>query len=165
MQLGIIGLGRMGGNMLRRLVERGHEPVGYDRAEAALAEARARGARTAASLPELARLLQPPRAGWMMVPQGAPVEATLEGLVPHLAAGDLVVDGGNSRWSDAPGRRSRPRWRGAPPPSRPAPGGAPAAPGAGRTGPGARSGSNPGGSRSSTPARAAASGGSSAATA
>jgi 6-phosphogluconate dehydrogenase len=112
MQLGIIGLGRMGGNMLRRLLERGHEPVGYDRAEGALAEARARGARTAASLAELARLLRPPRAVWMMVPHGAAVEATLEGLVPHLAAGDLVVDGGNSRWSDAPPRAARLETRG-----------------------------------------------------
>jgi 6-phosphogluconate dehydrogenase len=107
MQLGIIGLGRMGGNMLRRLLERGHEPVGYDRAEAALADAGSRGARTAGSLAELALALRPPRAVWMMVPHGPPVEATLEGLVPHLSPGDLVVDGGNSRWSDAPERAAR----------------------------------------------------------
>jgi 6-phosphogluconate dehydrogenase len=112
MQLGMVGLGRMGGNMLRRLLERGHEPVGYDRAHAAREEARSRGAHTADGLAELARMLRPPRAVWMMVPHGAPVEATLEGLVPHLEAGDLIVDGGNSRWSDAAPRSERLAGRG-----------------------------------------------------
>lgn len=104
MQLGIVGLGRMGGNMLQRLAERGHEAVGYDRSEERLAEAVARGGGAARSLAELAEALTPPRAIWIMVPHGQPVTDTIHGLLPHLSPGDVLVDGGNSRYTDAPQR-------------------------------------------------------------
>ncbi len=102
MQLGMIGLGRMGGNMLQRLAERGHEAIGYDRDPPRLAEAAARGGTAARSLGELAQALEPPRAIWIMVPHGDPVSRTIEGLLPHLSPGDTLVDGGNSRWTEAP---------------------------------------------------------------
>ena len=99
MQVGMIGLGRMGANMVRRLMRAGHECVVQDvsaEAVAALARERAVGA---ASLSDLAARLARPRVVWLMVP-AAVVDATLEDLVPRLAAGDVVVDGGNSYYRD-----------------------------------------------------------------
>jgi 6-phosphogluconate dehydrogenase len=99
MQLGMIGLGRMGANMVRRLMRGGHECVAYDRsrdAVEALARERATGA---ASLDDFVARLERPRTVWLMVP-AAVVDATLEDLVPRLAAGDVVVDGGNSYYRD-----------------------------------------------------------------
>src|SRR5687768_6536243 len=101
MDLGIVGLGRMGANMAARLVSQGHRVVGHDRSAEALDRARAEGIEPAASLEALVAALPVPRAIWLMVPAGAPVDATLESLMPLLSRGDLVVDGGNSWYRDS----------------------------------------------------------------
>ena len=100
MQLGMIGLGRMGGNMVTRLLRAGHQVVAFDRADAARAAAEAGGAKGAASLDALVAALSPPRAVWVMVPAGAPTESTIDELAGVLAAGDTIIDGGNTRWTD-----------------------------------------------------------------
>jgi 6-phosphogluconate dehydrogenase len=99
MQMGMIGLGRMGANMLRRLVQGGHECVAYDRSDAAVAQAAVGGARGARSLAELVRSLKAPRAVWIMVPAAA-VDAVIAELRPLLARGDVLIDGGNSNYQD-----------------------------------------------------------------
>jgi 6-phosphogluconate dehydrogenase len=99
MQLGMIGLGRMGANMVRRLARGGHECVVFDRSPVAVAALEKEGASGAASLPELAAKLRKPRAVWLMVPSAA-VEATIAELRPLLEPGDLLVDGGNSHYVD-----------------------------------------------------------------
>jgi len=107
----MIGLGRMGGNMVRRLLRGGHECVVYDasaRATQALVE---EGARGAASLDELVEGLAPPRAVWLMLPAAA-VGATLTELAPRLARGDVVIDGGNSHFRDDVDRAERLAARG-----------------------------------------------------
>jgi 6-phosphogluconate dehydrogenase len=99
MQIGMVGLGRMGANMVRRLVRAGHECVVFDtspRAVEALVREKAIGA---ASLAELSRKLGKPRAVWMMVP-AAVVDRTIAELVPHVELGDILVDGGNSYYVD-----------------------------------------------------------------
>jgi 6-phosphogluconate dehydrogenase len=101
MELGMIGLGRMGGSMTLRLLEGGHRVVVYARTASAIAEYASRGAVGAASVPELAKKLGPPRVVWMMVPAGDAVEQTLAALRPVLAAGDIVMDGGNSNYHDS----------------------------------------------------------------
>lgn len=106
MQLGMIGLGKMGFNMTRRLVAAGHDVVGYDLSSDAVSGVVAHGARGAGSIEELAAMLDAPRAIWMMVPAGAPVDATIAALNPHLAAGDTIIDGGNSFYRDSQ-RRAR----------------------------------------------------------
>jgi 6-phosphogluconate dehydrogenase len=100
MQLGMVGLGRMGGNMVRRLLRSGHACVAHDLSPDAVRALAAEGASPAASLAELAAKLAPPRAIWLMVP-AARVEESLAALRPELAAGDVVVDGGNSHWPEA----------------------------------------------------------------
>jgi 6-phosphogluconate dehydrogenase len=100
MELGFIGLGRMGGNMVTRLIRGGHRVVAFDRSDAALAAATGSGARGATSLDDLVRALAPPRAVWIMVPAGAPTESTIGELADRLAAGDLVIDGGNTHYKD-----------------------------------------------------------------
>ncbi|KXK60967.1 6-phosphogluconate dehydrogenase [Micromonospora rosaria] len=102
MQLGLVGLGRMGGNMRERLRAAGHEVVGYDR-DPALSDV--------ASLAELADKLQAPRAVWVMVPAKV-TDATIDDLAAVLAAGDIVIDGGNSRFSDDAPRAERLAGRG-----------------------------------------------------
>jgi 6-phosphogluconate dehydrogenase len=99
MQLGMIGLGRMGANMVRRLQRGGHACVVYDRVEAAVRDLAAEHAAASSSLADLAAKLAPPRAVWLMVP-AAVVDATVADLAPHLAAGDIVIDGGNSYYID-----------------------------------------------------------------
>jgi 6-phosphogluconate dehydrogenase len=106
MEIGFVGLGRMGGNMVTRLQRGGHRVVGYDPAPAARQAASASGAVAAASLAELVRALAPPRAVWVMVPAGAATESTVRELRELLARGDMVVDGGNSHYKDDP-RRAR----------------------------------------------------------
>jgi 6-phosphogluconate dehydrogenase len=100
MQIGFVGLGRMGGNMVTRLLRAGHQVVAFDRADAARAAAEAGGAKGAASLDALVAALSPPRAVWVMVPAGAPTESTIDELAGVLAAGDTIIDGGNTRWTD-----------------------------------------------------------------
>jgi 6-phosphogluconate dehydrogenase len=99
MQLGMIGLGRMGANMVRRLIRGGHECVVYDRHADAVKAMATDGAVGAGSLGEFVKKLAPPRAVWLMVP-AAVVDATLAELAPLLARGDAVIDGGNSYYVD-----------------------------------------------------------------
>jgi 6-phosphogluconate dehydrogenase len=99
MQLGMIGLGRMGANMVRRLMRGGHKCVVHDTAAAAVQALSGEGAIGATSLDDFVARLAPPRTVWLMVP-AAVVDATLDALVPKLARGDVVVDGGNSYYRD-----------------------------------------------------------------
>lgn len=99
MQLGMIGLGRMGANMVRRLLKGGHECVVFDMSEKAVAELTKEKAVGAASLAEFVKTLTKPRAVWLMVP-AAVVDKTIADLLPHLEAGDIVIDGGNSYYVD-----------------------------------------------------------------
>jgi 6-phosphogluconate dehydrogenase len=100
MQLGMIGLGRMGANMSRRLMRAGHELVVFDRDPARIGELMADGASGADSLADLARKLKPPRTGWVMVPAGAPTEQAVADLGAVFQAGDAIIDGGNSHFKD-----------------------------------------------------------------
>ena len=106
MELGMIGLGRMGANMTLRLLRGGHRVVGYDFNPQARQRVTEHGADTVASLDALATRLSTPRTLWMMVPSGDPTEATINALLPMLSVGDTVVDGGNSNYKDTQ-RRSR----------------------------------------------------------
>ena len=99
MRIGMIGLGRMGANMVRRLLQGGHECVAYDPKAQAVQAASAYGAQAARSPQELVRLLSPPRALWIMVP-AAIVDAVIAQLRPHLGPGDVLIDGGNSNYHD-----------------------------------------------------------------
>ena len=99
MQLGMIGLGRMGANMVRRLQQRGHDCVAFDMDPAAVAAAEKDGATGASSLADLVAKMTPPRAIWMMVP-AAVVDQELDNLMPHLDKDDIVIDGGNSYYRD-----------------------------------------------------------------
>ncbi len=101
MRLGFVGLGKMGGNMVRRLLAGGHEIVAYARSADSIREAESRGAVGAPSLAELCGKLPAPRAVWLMIPAGKPVEDTIGQLAGLLSAGDVVIDGGNSRFSDS----------------------------------------------------------------
>jgi 6-phosphogluconate dehydrogenase len=98
-QLGLVGLGRMGANMARRWLAAGHECVGYARNPADAEALRGEGLLVATSLAELIRQLPPPRAIWIMIPAAA-VDGVIEALVPQLQAGDTVIDGGNSHYVD-----------------------------------------------------------------
>jgi 6-phosphogluconate dehydrogenase len=100
MQLGIVGLGRMGGNIARRLIRNGHEVVVFDRATASidvLVKDKAVGSK---DLKDLARLLKAPRTVWVMLPAGDPTEQTIAELATVLAAGDTIIDGGNTFYKD-----------------------------------------------------------------
>jgi 6-phosphogluconate dehydrogenase len=100
MDLGMIGLGRMGANMTERLLAGGHRVVGFDRSREAAAAVAARGADTVADLAALAGRLPSPRVLWIMVPAGQPVDDTIAALRPQLRAGDALIDGGNSNYKD-----------------------------------------------------------------
>jgi 6-phosphogluconate dehydrogenase len=100
MQLGFIGLGRMGGNMTRRLAAAGHTVVAWDRSQDAVRAASKAGVDGVASIDDLVRRLQKPRTVWIMVPAGDPTEETVNALVSRLSAGDVVIDGGNSHFKD-----------------------------------------------------------------
>jgi len=106
MELGMIGLGRMGANMVQRLLGGGHRVVAYDRNPEATRAVETVGAQPASSLEDLAKTLSEPRAVWIMVPAGDPVDQTIEGLLPNLSRGDIIVDGGNSYYKDSV-RRAR----------------------------------------------------------
>ncbi|HEX3176810.1 MAG TPA: decarboxylating 6-phosphogluconate dehydrogenase [Methylomirabilota bacterium] len=99
MQLGMIGLGRMGGNMVHRLLAGGHECVVFDRSPKAVEELVHAKAVGASSIVDFVKKLRTPRAVWLMVPAAA-VDATIGELLPHLTAGDIVIDGGNSYYVD-----------------------------------------------------------------
>jgi 6-phosphogluconate dehydrogenase len=101
MQLGMIGLGRMGFNMSRRLLEGGHSVIGYDRAPEPAAKLREHGGGAAGSVEDLVRQLTAPRAIWLMIPAGAPTHQQIVELAGLLAPGDIVVDGGNSFYQDS----------------------------------------------------------------
>jgi 6-phosphogluconate dehydrogenase len=101
MRLGFVGLGRMGANMVRRLLADRHEVVAWARSVDTVREAVAEGAIGASSLEDVADRLTPPRVVWLMIPAGDPVESSIASLRPRLSAGDVIVDGGNSRFSDS----------------------------------------------------------------
>ena len=100
MQLGIVGLGRMGGNIARRLLADGHRCVVHDLNQAAVDSLTAQGAAGAVNLIDLVRQLTPPRLVWVMLPAGAPTEAAISALGTALASGDTVIDGGNTYYRD-----------------------------------------------------------------
>ncbi|WP_261984328.1 phosphogluconate dehydrogenase (NAD(+)-dependent, decarboxylating) [Pseudomonas fluorescens] len=100
MQLGIIGLGRMGGNIARRLMLNGHTTVVYDRNAAFVENLRQEGATGVADLPALVAGLEKPRAVWVMLPAGAPTEDTINVLSELLEPGDVIIDGGNTYYKD-----------------------------------------------------------------
>jgi 6-phosphogluconate dehydrogenase len=100
MELGMIGLGRMGANMAERLVRGGHRVIGFDPKPEALTQVKGKGAEAAASLDILVASLKPPRILWMMVPAGSITDGTVTALLPLLVAGDVLVDGGNSNYKD-----------------------------------------------------------------
>ena len=100
MELGMIGLGRMGANMAQRLVQGKHRVVGYDPDQAVRNNVENKGIEPAASLDALVGKLKAPRVLWLMVPAGEVVDKTIEFLLPNLAAGDTLIDGGNSNFKD-----------------------------------------------------------------
>jgi 6-phosphogluconate dehydrogenase len=99
MKIGMIGMGRMGAAMARRIKKAGHTPVVYDASETSLKTARSAGLETAVDLKSLVAALSPPRAIWMMIPAGA-VDDLLSSLAPQLSRDDILVDGGNSHYTD-----------------------------------------------------------------
>ena len=101
MQLAMIGLGRMGGNMVQRLLQGGHQVVVFDRSADAVKAHVALGAKAAKGLADLCGQLSAPRVVWVMVPAGAAVESTIEELLPGLSKGDIIIDGGNSNFKDS----------------------------------------------------------------
>jgi 6-phosphogluconate dehydrogenase len=100
MQIAIIGLGRMGGNIARRLLVNGHDVVAFDRTPAPVEELAKLSAKPAHSLEELAKLLSPPRTAWVMLPAGEPTEGTVAKLAALFQGGDTIIDGGNSFYKD-----------------------------------------------------------------
>jgi 6-phosphogluconate dehydrogenase len=100
MQIGMIGLGRMGGNMVRRLLQGGHECVVWDRDPAAVQGLAGEGGLGAETLDDFVRKLKAPRTAWLMVPAGQPTEDMVRSLGERLSAGDVIIDGGNSHFKD-----------------------------------------------------------------
>ena len=101
MELGMVGLGKMGGFMTERLIRGGHRVIGFDRDPAVVQKLAEKGTVSANSLDNIISQLKPPRAIWLMVPAGDPVDQTIAALVPHLAPGDTIIDGGNSYYKDS----------------------------------------------------------------
>jgi len=101
MELGMIGAGRMGSNMARRLLKGGHSITAWDPAKEAVDAISAEGATAAESIADLASKLKPPRAIWLMVPSGDPTETTINDVAGQLAKGDVIIDGGNSNYKDS----------------------------------------------------------------
>ena len=112
MELGMIGLGRMGGNMAQRLLRGGHRVVAYDPRAEAVQALTAEGAASAASIPDLVAQLAPPRAVWIMVPAGDPTESTVEAVAEALSSGDAIIEGGNSNYKDSVRRAAALKSRG-----------------------------------------------------
>src|SRR5438105_14384951 len=107
MQLGFVGLGRMGGNMVHRLALGGHEVVAFNRSPGPVQEAVKHGATGAVSLQDLVQRLAPPRNIWLMLPAGGVTDDYLNQLMEMCVPGDLFVDGGNSMWKATKTRRQR----------------------------------------------------------
>jgi 6-phosphogluconate dehydrogenase len=107
MQIAMVGLGRMGFNMALRLLRKGHQVVAFNRSYAKAEEAARDGATAARTLTEVVQALKAPRVLWLMIPSGQPVDDALDELLPMLAKGDLIVDGGNSNWRDSRRRGER----------------------------------------------------------
>jgi 6-phosphogluconate dehydrogenase len=107
MEIGLIGLGRMGLNMGRRLLQGGHRVVAWDLSPQPKEAARTAGAVVAETVADLVAALRPPRTIWAMIPAGAPVDDLIEVLEPRLSPGDLLVDGGNSNYKDSRHRHER----------------------------------------------------------
>jgi len=101
MQVGFIGLGRMGAAMVQRLAKGGHNVIGYDRSPEPIGQIQQHGAIGARSIQDLVKQLSQPRAVWVMVPQGEPTESIIASLAPLLSSGDIVIDGGNSYYRDS----------------------------------------------------------------
>jgi 6-phosphogluconate dehydrogenase len=112
MQLAMIGLGKMGGNMVRRLAQGGHELVVYDQSADAIKAHTAKGISAARDIADVAKRLVPRRVVWLMLPAGAPTESAIEQLVPQLAKGDVLIDGGNSNFTDSLRRAEALKGRG-----------------------------------------------------
>jgi 6-phosphogluconate dehydrogenase len=112
MQLGMIGLGRMGGNIVRRLIRNGHSAVVYDKDAKAVAGLAADGAQGATTLEEFVAKLKPPRTAWVMLPAGHITETTIETLAKLMQGGDVIIDGGNTFWQDDVRRGKSLRERG-----------------------------------------------------
>jgi len=112
MQLGMIGLGRMGGNMVRRLIRGGHECVVSDLSPETVASFAKEGATGSTSLDDFAARLKKPRAAWIMVPAGDPTEKTVDALAQRFEAGDTIIDGGNSYFKDDIRRSQKLKGRG-----------------------------------------------------
>ncbi len=104
MNLGFVGLGRMGGNMVERLIKGGHEVVAYDPSSDAMDRAVEKGAIKVGSLEEMASNLPDHKIIWIMVPAGGPVDETIDQIVPFLKTGDIIIDGGNSNWRETQNR-------------------------------------------------------------
>ena len=101
MQLGMVGLGRMGANMTERLIKGGHSVVAFDRSADAVARVASIGASAASSLSDLVSKLDgKPKVVWIMVPAGKPTDETIDELIGLLGAGDAIVDGGNTNWKE-----------------------------------------------------------------
>ena len=101
MELGMIGLGRMGGNMVQRLLKGGHRVVTYDTSSDAVSASQSQGAVGAATLEEFVGRVASPRVIWAMLPHGQPTEDTIDRLIPLLSPGDVVLDGGNANYKDS----------------------------------------------------------------
>jgi len=107
MQLAMIGLGKMGGNMVERLLRNGHSVVAYDHHAENVSKYQGLGAAPAKDLADIVRQMPSPRVIWMMVPAGKPVDSTIDTLLPLLAKGDILIDGGNSFYKDSVARAER----------------------------------------------------------
>jgi 6-phosphogluconate dehydrogenase len=101
MQIGMIGLGRMGTGMTQRLLQGGHQVMVYDRSPDAVAGLAGKGAAATSSLEDLGQKLKAPRIFWLMIPAGAPVDDTIQRLSATLSPGDVIIDGGNSNYKDS----------------------------------------------------------------
>ncbi len=112
MDVGMVGLGRMGANMAERLLRGGHRVVGFDPQPGAVERHVSKGGVAARMLGAVVEQLPPPRAVWLMVPSGTPVDQTIDALLPELARGDVIIDGGNSYYKDSIRRAGRVTDRG-----------------------------------------------------
>src|SRR5436309_8623665 len=107
MHAAMVELGGVGGNLVERLMKHGHSLVAFDRDPAVVTKYQQLGAAPAKDLGDVVRQLETPRVIWIMVPAGAPVDSTIDTLLPNLEKGDILIDGGNSKFSDTMARAER----------------------------------------------------------